>query len=363
MNHDVIEDRYARLYEQPFQLSQLGNHVLGICLSYRPCEAKDEIHAGDNGNMRWVGFSSGNFRTSIPSYPGKLLKLAEKFKPDLIVASSDCLHIVLGRWLADKIGIQFSADLYDDYESFSLAKIPFLKHLYRKALRQAKVISCVSNNLANHIKAWCRETSTVVALPSTIDKQIFHAMDKKQIREQLNLPPNKIIVGTAGGLTAEKGIATVYQAILLCLEEKPDIHFAIAGSIDKNCPPPIHKQIHYLGRLAHHKVAELFCALDLGIIYLRDTSYGRLSFPQKAYEMAACKIPIVAADIGDMSTLFSRDRNELYTADDVADLAHSIKSQIASPSIPNLEIDDWQEHGKKLNQLYIDSLGTKKGFL
>jgi len=356
MSHDVIEDRYARLYEQPFQLSQLGNEVLGVCLSYHPCENKNESHSGPQGVMQWIGYSSGWLRTSMLFYPSRLLGLAKEFKPDLIVGSSDCIHVVLGKWLASKIGCRFSADLYDDYESFGLARLPFLKCFYRRALKKTHIISCVSQSLANHIQLLVGSKSTILALPSTIDKEVFHPMDKNQMREYFNLPKDKIIIGTAGGLTKEKGIETVYRAALTCIAINPDVHFAIAGPIDKNCPPPEHERIHYFGKLPHKKVAELFCSLDVGIVYLRDTIYGRLSFPQKAYEMASCGIPMIVADIGDMSILFSRSKNELYKADDADDLTNAIQHQLEHPNIPKLEIDDWQEHGKKLNQLYLNIL-------
>lgn len=353
MNHDVIENRYARLYEQPFQLSQLGNDVLGLCLSYRPCVSRDEIHYGEQGKIRWVGLTSGKTRAGILFYPSQILRLAREFKPDLIVASSDCLHIILGRWLANKTRALFSADLYDDYESFGLSRIPFLKYFYRKALKRANAISCVSNSLESYVRSWDKMEAVVLALPSTIDKKTFYPKNKNQMREVFNLPTSKKIIGTAGGLTREKGIATVYQAVLSSLEKNPDIHFVIAGPIDKTCPPPEHERIHYIGKLPHSKVADLFCAFDVGIVYLRDTTYGRFSFPQKAYEMAACKIPMIVANIGDMSILFNRNKNELYTADDAEDLFNAIQNQLKSPNIPNLEIDDWQEHGRKLNQLYL----------
>ncbi len=35
MQKDVIDDRYARLYELPNQLAYHGNEVMGVCLSYR----------------------------------------------------------------------------------------------------------------------------------------------------------------------------------------------------------------------------------------------------------------------------------------------------------------------------------------
>lgn len=356
MGHDVIEDRYARLYEQPFQLAKLGNHVLGVCLSYRECATKDEFHLSEKGSMQWLGPSAGKFRISLLTYPIELLKIARQFKPDIIIGASDCLHIILGQWAAKKIGCIYAADLYDDFETFGLAKIPFVKSLYKKALQNAKVISCVSRSLCMHIKKNVLTSDTVIPLPSTINKAIFHSSEKSKARNSFNLPLDMSIVGTAGGLSKDKGIETVYNAFNILTQENSNIVCVVAGSLDPTCPVPTHDRIIYLGKLTHEKVAELFCALDVGIVYLRDTKYGQLSFPQKAYEMAACKIPMVVASIGDMQELFSSTRNELYIPDNHTSLVASITRQLDAPSYPDLQIEDWATQAKKLDELYRNAI-------
>jgi len=352
MGHDVIADRYARLYEQPFQLAELGHSVLGICLSYRNCAEKNERHDSHQGSMQWIGLSAGKSRLNIPFYPIKILTLARDFKPDIIVSSSDCLHVILGGWLAKKLSVPFAADLYDDYETFGLAKIPFIKTLYRKALNRAKIISCVSEALSIYIQKNYAKTSTVLALPSTINQKIFYPRSKDKSRNLFNLPLDVPLVGTAGGLSKEKGIETVYHAFLDIINLRPDIHFVLAGPIDTKYPPPKHERIHYLGMLSHEMVANLFCSLDVGIVYLRDTQYGQLSFPQKAYEMAACKIPMVVTKVGDMATLFSETRNELYAADEAIALRQAILRQVEHPNVADINIDSWVEQAKKLAYLY-----------
>jgi len=352
MGHDVIEDKYARLYEQPYQLAKLSNDVLGVCLSYRPCQGKNEYHQIDNGSLNWIGYSSGNFREKIFSYPSKALKIAKEFQPDIIVGASDCLHIILGQWLAKKLNAKFAADLYDDYETFGLAKIPFVKYLYRQALRKASVISCVSLSLTNYIKENIACNVHIFALPSTINRDLFYPKSKNESRKFLGLPEKMKLVGTAGGLTKDKGIETVYEAFIELSKLSPNLHFALAGPIDLNCPPPQHDRIHYLGKLNHAQIGDFFSSLDVGIVYLRDTKYGQLSFPQKAYEMAACKIPMVSAEVGDMRLLFSKDHNELYCADNTMELVAAITQQLKNPYIPELTIETWEQQAVKLNSCY-----------
>lgn len=359
MNHDVIVDRYARLYEQPYQLAQLGNDVLGLCLSYRKCTARDELHETHQGTLHWIGLSAGKTLTNIFLYPYHALKIARTFKPDIIVGASDCLHVILGQWIAKKINAKYAVDLYDDYETFALAKIPYTKTLYRKALSKAHIVSCVSHSLSKYIGENYAKKAHVFTLPSTINKTIFYPRDKNIVREKFNFPLSTPLIGTAGGLTKDKGIETVYKAFTLLAQKIPSANFVLAGSIDIKCPPPKHERIHYIGKLSHFDVADFFCALDVGIVYLNNTKYGELSFPQKAYEMAACKIPMVVTKIGDMADLFSVEKNELYEANNPYELCNAIYNQIMRPHIPNIEIETWDAQAKKMEEAYSTTLKLK----
>ena len=165
--------------------------------------------------------------------------------------------------------------------------------------------------------------------------------DRQECRRKLGLPRDAKLIGTAGGLYADKGVGKLYEAFARIAPGDPAVHLVLAGPADAALPPPTHDRVHYLGSLAHESVAELFCALDVGVIYLRDTPFGRFCFPQKAYEMLACTLPVVAANIGAMGSLFAGAPECLYRADDSADLARQITTQLELRAIPSVRIDDW----------------------
>ena len=108
--------------------------------------------------------------------------------------------------------------------------------------------------------------------------------------------------------------------------------------------------------LPHAQTAVLFGALDVGVVYLRDTPYGRYSFPQKAYEMAACGIPLAVARVGAMETLFADRPQALYEPDDAVSLAACLEDQLARPQIPELEIPDWAELASPMEAAYRASV-------
>jgi hypothetical protein len=86
---------------------------------------------------------------------------------------------------------------------------------------------------------------------------------------------------------------------------------------------------------------------------VRDTPYGRYSFPQKAYEMAACGIPLAVARVGAMATLFRDWPQALYEADDAASLADSVAKQLVRPQIAELAIPDWAELAGRMEEAYL----------
>ena len=54
MGKDVIDDRYARLYEIPYQLAECGHDVLGLCLSYYRDSEGEWQHPTHTGNLAVV---------------------------------------------------------------------------------------------------------------------------------------------------------------------------------------------------------------------------------------------------------------------------------------------------------------------
>lgn len=351
MDKDVILDRYARLYEIPYQLAALGHDVLGLCLSYQGDQQGVWEHPTPGGTLRWVSHSLGAMLLpALINYPRRAFAQLKAFRPDVIIGSSDIAHVALGEHLASQLGVPFIADLYDNFESFGMARIPGAVYALRRAVRKADIVSCTSQALVDYVRDNYSPRGILLSLPSTVDMQVFKMQDRLVCRRALDLPENAKLIGTAGGLYADKGIETLYRGFERFADKNPDAHLVLAGPVDQHLPPPAGPRIHYLGRLPHFKVAELFGALDLGVIYLRDTPFGRYCFPQKAYEMAACGLPIVAADVGAMRTLLAEQPQCLYRADDPTALAAALQAGFATLPPPAIVPEDWRQLVGKLDK-------------
>ncbi|MCO6441672.1 MAG: glycosyltransferase family 4 protein [Nitrococcus mobilis] len=344
MGKDVIAERYARLYEIPFQLARLGHDVCGFCLSYQGHEAGEWVHDTDSGPGRLVWESRSLGRLYVPAlvgYPLHLRHRLREFAPDIVIGASDIPHVALGAWLAKRMNRPYVADLYDNFESFGQARIPGLVGALRRATRSAGLVTTTSEPLSELVRAGYQARGEVIAMPSTVDTAVFRPRDQAACRRRLGLPAEGVLVGTAGNLRKDKGVDALYAAWPAVAAAHPSAQLVLAGPHDHDFPPLRHARVHYLGMLPHARTAELFCALDVGVIYLRDTAFGRYCFPQKAYEMLACELPLVAAAVGVMPALLADTPAALYRAEDAHDLARAITAQLADRHRPNIAIEDW----------------------
>lgn len=355
MSKDVILDKYARLYEIPNQLARLGHQVECYCLSYQSHDDGIWDESNELKQLIWHSKSyKGLNKTKLWTYPFSLLKKLKKQNPDIVIAGSDIPHIVIGHWCSKKLNKPFVADLYDNFEGFGQAKLPFMKTLLRRAVKSAPLVTTTSQPLAELVKNQYLAKGKVVSMPSTIDREIFFPRDKIEARNLLGLPLDKKLIGTAGGLYHDKGIGVIYEAWEIVKSHIPDALLVLAGPYQKEFPIPTDDRIVYLGSLQHQDVATLFQALDLGVISILDTPFGRYCFPQKAFEMLACDLPVVVANIGEMEYLFKNDKHTLFKAEDSIDLANTILKKLSTLEPSRHKIADWSQIVAKMNQHLVD---------
>lgn len=342
MGKDVIDDRYARLYEIPRQLARLGHDVLVECIGYQGQSDGEWAHEAGAGRLR---FRSHGVRKpwlhTVLALPPRLLRLARAFRPELVIGASDIPHIVLAAWLARRLATPLVVDLYDNFEAFGQARIPGMVGALRRATRRASLVTTTSDALATYVRADYGVRGDVVGMPSTIDRALFHPQNRLAARETLGLPRDALLIGTAGGLHRTKGIGELYEAWRL-LESDPRIHLVLAGPTDGSIPTPTGDRVHYLGQIAHDRVATLFSALDVATICVLNTPFGRYCFPQKAYEILATGTPVVASDVGAMSEVLAGYPTLLYTPGDASSLADRVRLQLERPVRVEIAIPDWE---------------------
>ncbi len=348
MNKDLLDDRYGRFREIPLALSKMGHQVAGLCLSYAD---KKQGHIWD-GKVCWESLNAG--RSKLPglmryiSRAGKMAANAE-----VIWACSDSFYGIIGRWAAQRHRIPLVFDLYDNFEFYLAARLPVVKQLYRLAVRRADAVTCISEPLKCLVAAYGR-SDKVSVLQNAVRTDLFRPMDKADCRRKLGLPLHAVIVGTAGSLYRNRGIEALYTAFQQLQPRHPNIHLAVAGP--RNAPPPGDKRIHDLGIMPLDAVPMLYNALDVAVICNRDNAFGRYCHPQKAVEIMACKVPLVAARVGSMAQLFKTNPDWLYEPDKPVSLASAIADRIENPAADYPAASAWDDQARKLERWMADLL-------
>ena len=355
MGHDVIDDRYARLYALPSGLAESGHSVRVFCLGYRPAAPVRRVDpVAGPGELVWFGYNAGPLGfAGLFGYRRSVIAELRALAPDVLLGGSDAVHVVLTGYFARLLSVPYVIDLYDNFESFGLTRLPGMLPLYRRALRQAGAISTVSETLEDYVRSLVPDVP-VITLESTIDPQRFVPCDQQTSRAQLGLPAQGRLVGVCGGLDRSRGIGRVYEAFLALAATDPALRLVLAGDPDGHAPPPDHPRLHLLGRIPHERMPLFYSALDLALVPLLDTAFGRYAFPQKCYEIMGCRIPILAARVGAMKRTLADYSECLYDPEHPTELATRIRRQLTVPVIPRVVIPSWRDQAVRLEGLLSD---------
>jgi glycosyltransferase involved in cell wall biosynthesis len=114
--------------------------------------------------------------------------------------------------------------------------------------------------------------------------------------------------------------------------------------------------VHDLGTLPLDIVPALLNALDLAVICNRNSAFGRHCFPQKAYEIIACRVPLVAAAVGSMNELLVEYPECLYEPENANSLAQVIERQLEARTIVDLRAPSWAESARELEAYFQEVL-------
>jgi glycosyltransferase involved in cell wall biosynthesis len=353
MNRDLINDRYGRFRELPLALAAMGNEVAGICLSYRSRDEGRHDDLDENGHVVWHAMNVTRLLScSSTSYWRKVDSIGKDFRPDLVWACSDALHAILGLNIARKLNSSFVIDLYDNFESYPLTRIPGITSAFRRSLRRADGITCISRPLAQYVRETIGSECPIEVIENAVPGNLFRPMNQLDSRRELGLPQDGIFIGTAGAISKSRGIETLFRAFEIISRERSDIHLALAGSVDKRLTIPRNPRIHYLGMLPPNKVPVLLSALNISIICNRDSAFGKYCFPQKFYESIACNIPVLAAGTGSLLELL-KDRPEyLFEPEDSNSLVTVLRRHIDNPLSLPLEVPTWNMLANRLASFF-----------
>lgn len=352
---DLIDDRFGRIFELPAWLARSGHEVTGLALSYRPASV-GEHRWDDLPGLVWHSANIG--RMPFRSYFGFLHRLIRETQPELIWVCSDAFHAILGDRLQRHFRIPTVIDLYDNFESFPATRLPGVLSLFRRACRNASGLTLVGMALQAYVQREYGSGSPMLVLQNGTNPTLFQPHDRAASRRALGLQEHGRFIGTAGSISAGRGIVAMFEAFLELAKEMPDLHLVFAGPRDGTASRYRHSRIIDLGILPQERVPLLLSALDLGVISNLDSPFGRYCFPQKLYEFAACGIPFVAADVGETAAMLRQQPHLLFSPNNASELADRMRDLLQGKCPPQraIPVRTWEELGGELEAFFRERI-------
>lgn len=351
---DSLLDRYGRLFNLPEGLAALGWEVEVMSIAYRM-----RRKAGGGllaPRFEWKDFPLSPF--GLCAY-FKTLSRAGQYGPDIVWSSSDAPHAIIGDRVARSLGVPHVIDLYDDYESFGLTKIPGMRPAFRNACRRASAITVVSEVLAGIVSERISFARRIHHLPNGV-APFQSCLGRAGLLEFLGLPPGSRLVGAVGALDDGRGIGDLFDAFDILSAEMPDLHLVLVGKERGRSLLRRGPRIHRLGVVSHSLAMSILAALDVSVVCNRDGAFARSCHPMKLVEAISVQTPVVAAAVGEVRRLLASRPDSLFEPGDPVSLARRIAGHLRQPKALDPALAKrWDEVSKKLSDLLFEILLDK----
>lgn len=360
-NKDLIDDKFGRIREIPLGLARCGHEVRGVCLSYVPKGRTEllDVCEKTGRQVKWlsvdIGFSRyvGFLRFCIDS-----LKVALKFRPDVILPMSDMVYVIWGLVLSKISKSMFLPDIYDLYESYEAKPIPFVLPAYKHSLKFADGIITVSQELSDYLKEFYLLKVPIIVAENGVRQDLFYPKPKDEARKALGIPIVCKAIGIYGSLFRSRNVDTIFSGFEALKKEFTDLHLLLAGTLENGISLPKTDDVHFFGNLPQNELINFICSLDVAII--GGSEEVKFGFPSKTYEIIACgKTPVVSA-VGPTGSLFKEHPKLHFIPNSVDSFCSAVRYQLLEQERAAILTTNWDEVGGNISSFMRQIAESKR---
>ena len=343
-NKDMVLDNFGRQIRL-FEPLAKKHKIDFFCPDYTKKESKEITR----NNIRYI-IRPASLLKYINLY-NSLKTTIKKEKYNIIVATTDPIIGILCYKISKKYNIPLVYDLQDNFESYSAYKLPFVRNMDRKVLKEADIVLSVSETLKEHISKIRKKP--IYVINNGIELGLFKSINKKEVRKKLNLPLNSKIIVLIGHVEKLKGGLLLLEAFRIVRKTIPDSYLLISGKIESSINI---KQggIIFKEFPKREQVVLGINAGDVAVLPNPVNSFTKYCFPYKLVEYMACKVPIVATDIGDVSLVLKKYQGSLCRPNDANDLAEKLIAQLRKDGKVNygeeVKSREWKKLANKVDK-------------
>jgi len=212
------------------------------------------------------------------------------------------------------------------------AKFPLIRRFLQYTLNRTDRVVAVCQALKEALIQLQIPEEKITVIPNGVDIKKFHPFSKEAARRKLQLPLNKRILLSVGGLIPRKGFDLLIKALKLLFEEwyERDLYLVIVGegSSRRALEQLINtlglgEHVYLAGAIPHQELYFWYSAADLFCL-----ASSREGWPNVVLEALASGTPVVATDIWGLPEIICSDILGILTKRSERDLAAGIAAAL-----------------------------------
>ena len=204
-------------------------------------------------------------------------------------------------------------------------------------LRSADLILAVSDEVAEAVRAAGVAPERILVTQCTADLRYFDRGQRHEVRAELGLA-DAFVIGWAGTFRPFHALDLLLDAFEAVAAVERNSHLLLVGDgpmamheRDRVAKSGLDHRITFTGSVPHTRVGRFVSAFDVAVLQAQSTESFHYS-PMKLREYLAAGVPVVGADVGDVSRLITRSRaGWLVPAGDATSLANRLIQTARDP--------------------------------
>lgn len=205
---------------------------------------------------------------------------------------------LLGKWFKVPVTITLRGT------EVPLSKIPSRRQRLLKALNNAAQVFSVSDSLKRHMVNLGADAEKIRVVGNGIDTAKFFPIDKKQARQDWQIPEDAQVLISVGGLVDRKGFHRVIEILPALIEKYPRLLYLIVGgaSPEGNIRNRLELQVEtlnlrqhvrFLGAMPAEQLHGPLSAADIFVLATANEGWANVFL-----EAMACGLPVISTDVG-----------------------------------------------------------------
>ncbi|MFQ5598089.1 MAG: glycosyltransferase family 4 protein [Nitrospiria bacterium] len=253
----------------------------------------------------------------------RLFRKFRKTPPDIIYERAS-LYGIAGALLSRDLNVprlvELNAPLTEENTRYQNASGlgPLSEQSERWSLMEAEFVLPVSEALRKHVISKGLAPNRVVVVPNAVDESVFYP-DRPDpfVRNAWKLGDGPVM-GFVGGLRPWHGVEWLPELLEVLQKRFKNLQFMIVGEgplreklTSDFKRRDLTEKVIFTGSLPHESIAKLIRQFDIALAPYPRLDHTFYFSPLKLFEYMACGIPVVAADIGQITEVVRNDETGL----------------------------------------------------